>query len=128
MIRRFIARRRSLLLSLMAATTALGLACWTMLATEPGCLLAQGRWSGSGQCYTRLCLLQGDCGQRASPVTGCRFLQPGDGRGKVYFHLGNPLPGANAQARWPTAKESDGIIQARFEGDRLLSLACPVAN
>ncbi len=120
--------RRYLLLALMSATTLFGLACWAVLATEPGCLAAQGHWSGAGQCYTRLCLLQGDCGQPASPMGGCPHLQPGDTRGKVYFHLGNPLPGAAAVAEWPADKAGDGRIQARFDGDRLVSLACPVAD
>lgn len=116
------------LLLLMSATTALGLGLWAVLATEPGCLAAQGHWSSGGQCHTRLCLLQGDCGQMASPIVGCAQVRPGDSRGKVYFHLGNPLPGAPALARWPAAKESDGIIEARFEGDRLVSLACPLVQ
>lgn len=117
------------LLLLMSATTALGLVLWAVLATEPGCLAAQGHWSSAGgQCHTRLCLLQGDCGQMASPIVGCAQVRPGDSRGKVYFHLGNPLPGAPALARWPAAKESDGIIEARFASDRLVSLACPLAQ
>lgn len=128
MTRRFFSRHRAAVLLLMAATTVFGLACWALLATEPGCLLAQGHWAGAGQCHTRLCAWQGDCGQSASPITGCKELQPGDSRGKVYFHLGNPMPGAAALARWPKAKESDGIIEARFDGDRLLSLACPLPD
>lgn len=119
--------RRYLLPVLMSATTLFGLVCWAIVATEPGCLAAQGRWSsGAGQCHTRLCLLQGDCGALAAPIAGCAGLKPGDSRGKVYFQLGDPLPGAAAQARWPAHKASDGIIQARFEGDRLVNLACPV--
>ncbi|MEG2803217.1 hypothetical protein [Stenotrophomonas sp.] len=120
-------RLRRAALVLMSATTVFGLAGWAMLATAPGCTLAQGRWSGAGVCHTRLCLLQGDCGERAAPVAGCAHVQPGDSRGKVYFHLGNPLPGAGALARWPLHKSSAGMIQARFDGDRLVSLACPAA-
>ena len=121
--------RRYLLLLLMSATTVFGLACWAILATEPGCLAAQGHWSsGISQCHTRLCLLQGDCGERAAPVAGCAALQPGDSRGKVYFHLGNPLPGAGAQARWSAHKASDGSIVADFDGERLTRLQCPDAR
>ena len=116
------------LLLLMSATTALGLGLWVVLATEPGCLAAQGHWSGSGLCHTRLCLLQGDCGERAAPIAGCAALQPGDSRGKVYFHLGNPLPGAAEQARWPAHKASDGSIVADFDGERLTRLQCPDAR
>ena len=116
------------LLLLMSATTALGLGLWVVLATEPGCLAAQGHWSGRGLCHTRLCLLQGDCGEMATPVIGCAHVRPGDSRSKVYFHLGNPLPGAPALAHWQAFKERDGIIEARFEGDRLVSLACPLAK
>ena len=119
--------RRALLPALVSATTVVGLACWGVLGTEPGCLAAQGRWSGEGQCHTRLCLLQGDCGRLASPVVGCAAVHPGDSRATVYFHLGNPLPSPAAQPRWPLAKESNGMIQARFDGERLLSLDCPVA-
>jgi len=94
------------LLLLMSATTALGLGLWVVLATEPGCLAAQGHWSGRGLCHTRLCLLQGDCGEMATPVIGC----------------------APALAHWQAFKEGDGIIEARFDGDRLVSLACPLAK
>ncbi|WP_422505970.1 hypothetical protein [Stenotrophomonas sp. GZD-301] len=118
--------RRYLLLALMSATTVFGLACWAVLATEPGCLLAQGHWSsGARQCYTRLCLLQGDCGQMASPLGRCGRVQPGDSRGHVYFELGNPLPGAGRTASWPADKVGDGTIRARFEDERLVHLDCP---
>lgn len=120
-------RRRYLLPVLMSATTVFGLTCWAILATEPGCLAAQGHWSsGAGKCHTRLCLLQGDCGEMASPIVACNKMQVGDSRGRVYFHLGNPLPGAGAEAEWPAGKADNGSIRARFEDERLVSLACPV--
>lgn len=113
----------------MSATTVFGLACWAVLATEPGCLAAQGHWSsGTGQCYTRLCLLQGDCGERAAPIAGCAGLQPGDSRGKVYFQLGNPLGGAGMDAQWSAHKTSSDRIVARFADERLVSLQCPATN
>ncbi|WP_411851585.1 hypothetical protein ACLB90_03160 [Stenotrophomonas sp. LGBM10] len=119
--------RRYLLLALMSATTVFGLACWAVLTTEPGCLLAQGHWSsGARQCYTRLCLLQGDCGQMASPMSHCGRVHAGDSRGRVYFELGNPLPGAGNTASWTADKVGGGEIRARFEDDRLVHLACPV--
>lgn len=119
--------RRYLLLALMSATTVFGLACWAVLTTEPGCLLAQGHWSsGARQCYTRLCLLQGDCGQMASPITHCGRVQPGDSRRHVYFELGNPLRDAGTTAWWTADKVGGGEIRARFENDRLVNLACPV--
>lgn len=115
------------LLLLISATTALGLLLFAILGTEPGCLAAQGHWSSAaGQCHTRLCLLQGDCGQSAAPITGCAKVKRGDSRGRVYFHLGNPLPGAGNAAQWPDSKAGNGMILAHFEDDRLVSLACPV--
>ncbi|MCC7632943.1 hypothetical protein [Stenotrophomonas rhizophila] len=123
-LRRHLARY---LLLLMSATTALGLLLWAIVRTEPGCLAAQGHWSSTaGQCHTRLCLLQGDCGQSAAPITGCAKVKRGDSRGRVYFHLGNPLPGAGNAAQWPDSKAGNSMILARFEDDRLVSLACPV--
>ncbi|XGB23846.1 hypothetical protein KX924_14045 [Streptomyces sp. II-2-2-2] len=78
-------RRRYLLPGLMSATTVFGLACWAILATEPGCLAAQGHWSsGAGKCHTRLCLLQGNCGEMASPIVHAR---DGDSRGAAWAIL-----------------------------------------
>jgi len=123
----FSRRRRYLLPLLMSATPVFGLACWAILATEPGCLVAQGHWSsGAGKCHTRLCLLQGDCGEMASPAAACDKVRIGDSRGRVYFHLGDPLPGAGDEAEWPEGKADNGMIHARFENERLVSLACPV--
>lgn len=110
----------------MSATTALGLVLWALLGTEPGCAVRGGHWGSTvSTCYTPRCFEQGDCGEWAAPRARCDRVAPGDPRAAVYFQLGNPLPGDPQVVRWTADKVSGDTIIARFDGDRLLSLACP---
>lgn len=113
---------------------ALGLAvaglivCGVLLVafSEPGCTLRGGRWAmAQMKCYTPRCFEAGDCGHWAAPIAQCPHVSLGDHRAKVHFELGNPLPGPPQELRWPADKVSGDTIVARFDGDRLVSLACP---
>ena len=111
----------------MSATTVFGLACWAVLATEPGCLAAQGHWSsGAGKCHTRLCLLQGDCGEMASPAAACNKVRSATAVAACTSTWAIPCLVRAHEAEWPEGKADNGSIRARFEDERLVSLACPV--
>lgn len=97
------------------------------LMTATGCDLISGKWaSRENHCVTSACYWTSGCGIWKAPAARCDKVKPGDMRAAVYFQLGEPYTVHRdaSTVKWPADKGA-GEIEARFEGDELVSLSCP---
>ncbi len=84
-----------------------------------------GKWASvSSTCVTRSCYKDGTCGSWANPVVRCNRLKINDTVAEVYFQLGEPERVDGNQYIWHATKESQDLIVAVIEHEKLKSLMC----
>ncbi|MEO6279398.1 hypothetical protein [Roseateles sp.] len=114
----------------VATAAFFGLVLFAVLYAGPArrCEAGGGKWNLTAQaCITPSCYRSGSCGQWAYPAAWCSKVKPGDDRASVHFHLGDPDQVGVDEAIWHADKGSSDLIVAKFRGDALQSLSCPVA-
>jgi len=98
-------------------------------AEAAACEAADGKWAPVTEtCITRSCFATQSCGEWVNPGARCPLLKNGDSRAEVYFQLGMPKTASASSASWQLDKASAQVINARFDGDLLASLSCPVPS